>query len=126
MYTLTVRDGDKIFGAVHFQGKVLSITSSLRYNLKPLTVWSVFGCARNVARVLVVSINSDIWRDYEFHVPEKSAEVCIENLMQQIDDIFFFDLPPLVPMPEKNEKICTPDICPCENMSDSESTSSHE
>jgi hypothetical protein len=51
-----------------------------------------------------VSVNS---KDYEFHVPEKSVERCVQTLMQQIDDIFFFDdMPDLIQenaTEEKNE-----------------------
>jgi len=100
MYTLTVKDGSSIFGSLHLNEKVLSITTTLRYNLKPLTVWSLFGCSRNIARVLVVSVNS---RDYEFHVPEKSAESCVHTIMQQIDDIFFFDDMPQMQEVTKDE-----------------------
>ena len=95
MYTLSIKDGERIFGSVHLNEKVVSITSSLRYNLKPLTVWSIFGCSRNVARVLILTINS---REYEFHVPEKNAENCVQNVLTQIEEIFFFeDMPDLVP-----------------------------
>jgi len=94
---LTIGDGKKIFGTLYLNEKLLAVTSSLRYNLKPLTIWSIFGCSRNVARVLLVSVNTGTWRDYEFHVPESSADLCIENIMHQIDELFFFeDMPDLV------------------------------
>jgi hypothetical protein len=97
MYTLTIKDGESLFGTLHINEKINSITIALRYNLKPLTVWSLFGCSRNVARVLVVTVDTGSLRDYEFHIPEKSAEECITNFLHQVDEIFYFDdMPGLV------------------------------
>lgn len=100
MPSFSIGDSESVYGYMYIDKEIKTLSVSTRYTIRPPTFCSLFGLSNNVATSIEISLltqgkEEEELRNYTFHVPSQNVEEIIENIMKQVDDFLYHDMPEL-------------------------------